>query len=494
MATREGSQDGVQFRAVEGRRSSQRVARGVFATAADAVDPALAARIRATKDWRKGYLAPLRDLVAAAARSPAAPVAMAEVGIPAFHSSVEFVRGGRALPVRDALSEHGKPYLTTVTVDGTGEREGEVAIPYRGELLRGAALNRRLDRWVADGIVEPSCADAVRAIASSPDWLDLSDLRFVLLGAASEMGPLRSLCRWGADVVAIDLPRPDLWKRITQAAREGSGRLHVPVPVEASAAELVESAGADLLTQTPEVATLLHDLGGPFVVGNYVYADGATFVRLAAAVDVLIESLAAWGALGGLAYLATPTDAFAVTNEIVEAARSKQSSKGSVVRALSAGRLYRPQYQDTIGAEGRDWGLYDCLVPQQGPNYALAKTIQRWRAILTARSKTLVSANVAPATLTHSVLRNKILAAAYAGAGRFGVEIFEPQTSSALEAVLLVHDIRSGARARSHPYDLFVEGAAHGGLWRMAHEPRSVLPLAVVGGMMRRTPRPNRSG
>jgi hypothetical protein len=59
---------------------------------------------------------------------------------------------------------------------------------------------------------------------------------------------------------------------------------------------------------------------------------------------------------------------------------------------------------------------------------------------------------------------------------------------------MLVHDLRAGARRRSHPYDLFVEGAAHGGLWRMPHEPRTVLPLAVIGGMMRRTPRPDRVG
>jgi hypothetical protein len=490
MPTHSDEPEGVQLRALDGRRSSQRVARDVFAAAAETVDAGIAARIRATKDWRKGYLGPVRELTAAGARSTTAPNAIAEAGLATLHSSVEFVRGGQSLPVEESLAEHGKPHLTTATVEGTSDRVLEVAVPYGNEVLRGDDLSRQLDKWVEAGIVEPSCADAVRAVASNPDWLDLSDLRFVLLGAASEMGPLRSLCRWGADVVAIDLPRPELWRRITQIAREGAGRLHAPVPIEGSSAELVDGAGADLLTQTPEVATLLHDLEGPFVVGNYVYADGATFVRLAAGVDALVQSLASWGALEALAYLATPTDVFAVTEDVVDGARSKQTSRGSLVRTLSAGRLYQPQYREMVQGDGRKWGLYDCLVPQQGPNYALAKTMQRWRAIVAERSGLKVSANVAPATLTHSVLKNKVLAAAYAGAGRFGVEIFEPRTSSALEAVLLVHDLRAGARRRAHPYDLFVEGAAHGGLWRMPHEPRSVLPLAVVGGMMRRTPRP----
>jgi hypothetical protein len=481
--------DGVQFRAHDGRRSSQRVAQHVFASAADAVDSELGDRIRATKDWRKTYLEPARRLVTAGIATKDAPVAMATAGIDALHSSVEFVRGGRALPVDAALAEHGKPRLTTVPVEGASEPDRRVVIPYRDGVLAGDELARQLDRWVEGGIVEPSCAQAVRTVASNPDWLDLSDLRFVLLGAASEMGPLRSLCRWGAEVIAIDLPRPALWNRVLGIARDGAGRIHVPVPAEGATGDLADGAGVDLLTQTPEVATLLHDLGGPFVVGNYVYADGSTFVRLAAGVDALVESMRTGGELGALAYLATPTDVFAVSPDVVAAARARQrgGSTGSALRTLSAGRLYRRQYLTTVAGAGREWGIYDCLVPQQGPNYALAKTLQKWRAVLAERDGVRVSANVAPATLTHSVLKNRVLAAAYAGAGRFGVEIFEPETSSALEAVMLVHDLRTDDVRVEHPYDLFIRGAAHGGLWRMPHEPRTVLPLAVLRGLARRT-------
>ena len=58
---------------------------------------------------------------------------------------------------------------------------------------------------------------------------------------------------------------------------------------------------------------------------------------------------------------------------------------------------------------------------------------------------TPVSLNLAPATRTQSVIRNRALAAAYAGAGRFGVEIFDPATSTTLMAALLVHDLRNPA-------------------------------------------------
>jgi hypothetical protein len=128
-------------------------------------------------------------------------------------------------------------------------------------------------------------------------------------------------------------------------------------------------------------------------------------------------------------------------------------------------------------------GIADVLVPQQGPNYTLAKRLQRWRATAAQADGHLVSANVAPATHTRSVTKNRLLAAAYAGAGRFGVEVFAPQTSRVLMAALLVHDLRVQAPAPTHPDDLFAAAAAHGGLWRVPYSPRSVLGLAAVTGL-----------
>jgi hypothetical protein len=90
------------------------------------------------------------------------------------------------------------------------------------------------------------------------------------------------------------------------------------------------------------------------------------------------------------------------------------------------------------------------------------------------------------------VVKNRALAAAYAGAHRFGVEVFDPSTSNTLMAALLVHDLRHEAAAArpatplSHPLELFWQGANHGGLWRNPFEPRSVLGLAVALGMVQR--------
>jgi hypothetical protein len=91
--------------------------------------------------------------------------------------------------------------------------------------------------------------------------------------------------------------------------------------------------------------------------------------------------------------------------------------------------------------------------------------------------------NVAPPTRTRSVMKNRALAAAYAGAHRFGVEVFEPSTTRVLMAALLVHDLNTGGGpAHPQPWQDEAYAAAHGGLWRIAYAPRSALPLAALLG------------
>ena len=151
---------------------------------------------------------------------------------------------------------------------------------------------------------------------------------------------------------------------------------------------------------------------------------------------------------------------------------------GGLLHTLSGGRLLHPAYPP-----GADPGICDSLIPQQGPNYALAKRVQRWRATAARQDGTLVSLNVAPPTRTRSVTKNRILAAAYQGAPRFGVEVFEPETTRTLMAALLVHDLNARpSGADTLPWQDEARSAAHGGLWRIAYTPRSALGLGVLLG------------
>jgi hypothetical protein len=483
----EQEQTGVVFPVGdEGRRSTAAVGRAVVAEALRSVDPAGALAAEQETNWRAGYLVHFRRLIEAGLGSRAAALSIAGGGLAALHARMRVAGPGEEAPLDSLRSAPAARSLATVEISGTGDQEKEFSLPYGGTRLRGDDLRRRLDAWVAAGVLEPSAADAVREVVAHPEWLALPDTTVAVLGAGAEMGPLPSLLRWGARVAAVDLPRAALWQRVLDIARKGAGRLVLPVAEpDGDHALLAQRAGADLISEVPAVAEWLAGADGRLVVGNYVYADGATNVRVSTAVDAMTVRLQEARPDLALAFLATPTDVFAVPAEAVRhsaqayAGRSRAAKLvGRPLRTLSAGRLLRRAY-----VPGADPGISDSLVAQQGPNYALAKRLQRWRATVARDAGTTVSMNVAPPTRTRSVVKNRALAAAYAGAHRFGVEVFEPATANVLMAALLVHDLHTGGGpVHEHPWQDEAFAAVHGGLWRTPYAPRSALGLAALLG------------
>lgn len=490
------------------RRSTTATGRAIFADSIRAIDPAIAARIEHTRDWRKGYIQPLRDIVLAAAQSPENALSISRHGLASADQRFTFRRDGTETTIREAFASFAEPGLASVTIRGRATREEELSIPYQGRRLFGDELRAQVDAWVQRGIAEPSFAEALTLVLDNPDWLDLRDVDIALLGAGAEMAPTRSLLRWGARVHAIDLPQPTVWERLVGITRNTPGTLRIPIQLgpEGSPPFVVDgdvhpdddsticaAAGTNLVTRTPEIRTWLAEIDQPFVLGNYAYADGAVHAQLSMAGEAIMSSLQRDRDDITLAFLATPTDVFAVPNECVEDSRAKWEHRGlgGILQApLRLARQFEPNYPTVYTtAQGSRIGLNDSIIPQQGPNYILAKRIQRWRALVARAEGTPVSLNLAPATRTRSVVRNRALAAAYAGAGRFGVEVFDPSTSTTLMAALLVHDLRNPnssanpATALSNPMDLFTQAANHGGLWRTAYAPRSVLGIAAVLGM-----------
>ena len=518
-----GESAGVVFpAAADGRRSTSALGRAVVADALRQSDPAGALGAEHETNWRSGYLVHFRRLIEAGLASKEAWLAIARDGLGSLHARMRVAApGGEEASLGSLLTAPARHRFVTATVHGTGEAEREFALPYHGERLRGDALARKLDAWVTAGIIEPTCADAIRAVAAHPEWLRLPGRTVVALGAGAEIGPLPVLLGWGATVAGVDLPRPALWDRVLRTAQGSGGTLLVPVAAppaghdapgepgtgiaedagdapDAEAAPdaagvvgagggetLQERSGLDLVGDVPAAADWLAGIGGPLVLGNYVYADGAANVRVSAAVDALTVRLQAARDDLALAFLATPTDVFAVSADAVAQSVSAYASRsrgaklaGRPLRTLSGGRLLRRAY-----LPGADPGINDSLVAQQGPNYALAKRLQRWRAALARDSGATVSLNVAPPTRTKSVVQNRVLAAAYAGAHRFGVEVFEPATTRVLMAALLVHDLHTGGGpAHAHPWQDEAYAAAPGGLWRIAYAPRSALGLAALLG------------
>lgn len=458
--------------------STSATARDVLAAALRKADPVGARAVEHETAWRHGYLQHFVRAVEAGIGDPAAAHAIAADGLTALRDHMLFGE----LPLTRAISDAPlQQMLKTRTIHGTAEPESALSVPYRGERLQGDALRAQLDDWADRGIVTASFVTAIRTVMDHPEWLRLAGDSVVVLGAGAEMGPMRSLQRWGADVVALDLPNEAVQDRLLEAAHAGAGTTHLPDRIVTKSST---DTGADLLHDLPAVAEWLDTLPGRLVVGNYCYADGGDHVRVSMAADTLAAHLLRQRPDTALAYLATPTDVFVVDEQEItqaDAAYRRRSVTRAVrtpLRVASRGRLLQRNY-----APGATIAVCDALVPQQGPNYALAKRVQRWRATEARANGAVVSLNVAPSTRTRSVLKNKALAAAYAGAHRFGVEVFEPATSNTLMAAMLVHDLRVDQPALDEPWQDEHRGAAHGGLWTAAYHPRSALGLAAVLGI-----------
>ncbi len=477
-------QHGIVFpRGPDGRRSTTTVGRSVVADALRPVDPAGARAAERETNWRSDYLVHFRHLVEAAVGSRNDAVTIARCGVDALLRRMVVRESGLDRPLAQWRSDGTLPQ--TARIQGTAEPDTEFSLPYRGKVLHGDDIRRTVDDWIAAGVVEGSVADAIGAVLDHPDWLRLDGRIVAVLGAGAEMGPLLPLLGWGARVAAIDLRRPSVWTRVLGAAQRGAGELLLP---GTASTPDPSGAGADLLADAPLLASWLDSIAGDdqVVLGNYVYADGATNVRVSVAVDALSTRMMSERPDTARAFLATPTDVFAVPPDAVSQSVAAYEGRsrsvkvlGRPLRTLSGGRLLRRAY-----VPGADPGINDSLVSQQGPNYALAKRLQRWRATVARHDGTLVSMNVAPPTRTRSVLKNRALAAAYAGAHRFGVHVFEPATSNVLMAALMVHDLNTGGGPKhEQPWQDEAYAAAHGGLWRIPYSPRSVLGLAALVGV-----------
>ncbi|MCZ3388506.1 MAG: hypothetical protein LH645_05165 [Actinomycetia bacterium] len=494
------SHAGVVFPLTHGERATQPVGRHVISTATSRVDTAASEAARDEMRWYREYPTHFRELTRLSAGVNAGLIA--SDGLAALHATMRFRRQGAEGSILEAMDVPRARYFHGVTIEGGGPPSDAGLVLYDNERpVRGAALAQLLDRWVDDGTAEPSAVAALRMVDEHSEWLDLRGQTIVVMGAGAEMGPYEALLAWGAHVVAIDLQNPATWQRLVDIARRSPGRLTLPtrqsLGVTPTDSQIAMAAGADVITEAPEITEWLMQIEGPLVVGDYVYAAGATHVCTASAVDAIIAALLDRRHDVGLAYLATPTDAYAVPGAAVSHALKgfqRSSPIVAMARGLAGRRVFRPNYagMQTMPT-GRRFGVFDGLVIQQGANYALAKRIQQWRATRARGTGTWVSINVAPTTRTQSVVSNSMLEAAYGGSHRFGLRVFAPQASRQVMAALLVHDLRS-AESVANPgvplddaMDLFASEALHGGMWRAPFEPRSVLGFAAATGRLSRS-------
>lgn len=496
------SLDGLQFPidAETQKSSSSRVGKEIIAEALSLVDNPISQQALNEKNWRKNYPIYFKALVENGIKTITNPITIAKQGLHKAQHSFDFYRKGQRYSLKDISEVPLTEQIETITLKGQSEGQPEWYVPYHGENLHGDALLQQIQKWLDAGIIEDSHALALREANAHPEWFDLSDRHMVLLGAASEAGPLTWLARWKANIIAVDLPNEKVWEKILSTIQHGNATLLAPTlqPIDnvENIDELKHKLGANLLTQIPEIIQWLSQLPRQLDLASIAYLDGEKHVRVSMAMDSIMSQVSENKPDTSLMYMCTPTDVYAVPKEVIYASIEKSQNRSKLETLLSKGIAtlsMKHLFQDgnqylTTSNNGHAYGIADCLVVEQGPNYALAKRIQQWRATLARHQGQLVSINIAPSTTTRSVTKNPLLKAAFNGAGLFDVEAFSPETTNAIMAALWIHDLRNPKSVShpdtpmQHPLELMMEGANHGGLWRVAYLARTALPFAAIYG------------
>lgn len=452
-------------------------ARSIVAKSLHTVSPIVSLEAANESDWRMGFGEYFRYMVQAGLDSPEAARSIATAGLTSLHEEMRF----NQQPLANVIANPVPTFeFGTKEIRGTETASSTISVPYRGQSLQGTKLIDQLRNWRGRGLVTSTFERAVEEVLDHPEWLSLEGDTIVMLGALAETAPLRHLLTWGADVIAVDLPTQVAMRQLSGLAESGAGRMRLPVRPESLGGNA--PVGANLMVEFPEVAHWLSRFDERLSLAHYYYTESAAYLQLAAAGDALDQIVSAHKPDTGVSYLLSPTASYAVgAYEIGFSTRAYSQETmwwRMPARLVSGGRLLQPNYPDEAAL-----GICDSTIPQQGPYYALSKQIQRWRASMAVANGRTVSVNVAPLTFTKSLMSSKALLAACTGATRFGIEVLEPETSQALMAILLVHDMRAGRRRHREPWREELNAAVHNGLWTSAYSPRSVLTLAAVAGI-----------
>uniref|UniRef100_A0A7S0MV08 Uncharacterized protein n=1 Tax=Pyramimonas obovata TaxID=1411642 RepID=A0A7S0MV08_9CHLO len=492
----------------KGERTTTKLGKKVWAAAAAAIEDNQAAidAINKEKDWRHKYGTHVMDLAEKQMWSPEAAVKSAKAGLDCIHSEFEFIREGECRKLSEVMAAPKKAdSFATVTIKGEGlfpNTANLVELPAEGDLpaVTGEKAVERVKEWVAQGVVEPDVATAFAEVVNKPDVMLRARTKvYVLLGATSEMCPLKALLALGCTVVAIQRPSPRVVKLI-QAAKASPGTLILPAKPGTDTTgmadeTLAQVAGADVLTQTPEIRDWLAQLlpEKDLVIGSYIYLDGEAHVRAAVAMDAIAASVCEARPATGLAYLASPATCYPIPKEACEdaAARHAAAPWWHGPTSLLFGGWAKATCPEVRGEAGVSHHMYNGLSVIQGPNYALAKTLQNWRCVVAVSEGRQVSANMAPASKTDSVMHVKAVARAMNGMETFEpLKPFEGATASSTMAVLLVHDMgvpQSAEKAlrHRHPMQLFECGGVHGGLWRCPYTFDSLGTASYLFGLFK---------
>lgn len=419
--------------------------------------------------FKRSYARVLPEVEAARSRSPHR-AELASTAVEAARSAFDVHPS--ATPLAEAVAGDAQPF-DVETVELPGSAGLVPRVPFGDRSLEGEELASEVRALVERGSASPAVADAIESILASGEPIDLTGRRIVMFGAGAELAPTRLWLEAGADVLWLDLTDPP----VDLLGDESLAGTVTWVP-----------GGVDLLADPARVrATIAHVVGGDAVdLGLYAYAPGrAREWRLTAAMNAIVEALDR-STVRGVAMLVSPTTCAALDAETLDAERARRRNRPrwqAVMEALHL--LGRGGGHATAGGGAAN----RAIVPIQGTSYQAAQyvgkllTAEAWAA---ADDPFGVSANTAGISLTSS-LQHPVFDLAFAGAEAFGVETFDPSTTTALNGLLTLHDrlgAAGDARDRDDPATLFAT-RVHGGVDVLPYPIEPALRVAAAIGVLR---------
>ncbi|AIE81975.1 MaoC family dehydratase [Actinotignum schaalii] len=478
------AQAGIVLPIRDGKPSSTAVSRGMVEVFAES-DAALATSLEEAIPWRRTYREPYAQLTRI--DDPAHGAQAARAGLDFVHRTLTLHDG---TPLAELRPRGGAPRGeivrgTTVpcpfTVPFRGReipehRRGATRQDSRGDYvyLSGTELLDHLALWEENGRVQPGVLAALTEVVHNPEMMRLEGRTVAVLGAGAELSPAPTLLATGARVAGVGRSESRRMRTLRARALEAAGDLHI-----------APSGFGDVTAAPDAVAGWLLSLPGDLVVVDTLYAPGYKFVLVEAGADAVLRMVGEESA-AAFAWYGSPTDAYPVAGNDAAAAGAAELPGGLVSRAAIR------SWAKLSGARpARQGGVVNLLQDIQGPNYAAAKRIGRWRATVEREAGRDISYTIAPMARTESVLISQSLRAGYAGLERLGYPPLAADTAAALLAGLLVWDLHH-PEATASSASFLTDRALDGGLLSIPYQPNDLAGLALLSGAEKLLGRPSK--
>mmetsp|Transcript_3247 Transcript_3247/g.4436 ORF Transcript_3247/g.4436 Transcript_3247/m.4436 type:complete len:537 (+) Transcript_3247:120-1730(+) len=456
------------------------------------------------KNWRHGYSSIVYEIsVLMGYASGDVALSMARSGIDELYNLMDFGNESGCSISTSVVEGKGSMEYKRFRMGAPRGKNGEIPSQL---YLSGQLMKDQLNSWASYGCIERDTAEHVSQICDIEDVSSLVEGKvFVLLGATSELGPYRSLAEMGATIACV-ARKGQKMKNLIDEARTLPCTLLLPVKstnlpehVEEGISDEGESgvaniAGADLITDSKEIADWVSSLypDRRLVIVSLAYLDGEKHVRASLGMDLICKTVCERRRDTALAFIVSPATAHAISEDAYVDRLSRLSSTPFWHKALTfSGLALQPQMSWTLFKEPPKLHILNGLANLQGPNYALAKTFQQWRAMVARTDGYLVSANHGPSTRTVSMTAHSQVSHALEG-----MQVFEPLIAfdtlpaKTLMTCLLLWDLsRVESKANAdvsldHPMELFIENSVHGGIWRCPYSMDSIGALSFLIGKL----------